>query len=134
MKRLACLLAGFSLAAVTIGAQEGKPPTVKEIMRRLHKDSACPNVIVRTELQDAQPDWAKVQGLAMDFVTLGTALGKNDPPRGERKSWTRLSGEYLDLAKTLDLAAQKKDRGAALAAHERLNKSCKGCHDAHRPN
>jgi cytochrome c556 len=139
MKRLAYPLGGLTLLAVLavgpVGAQGGKtPPSVKEIMKRLHQGSGAPNVIIRMELQDEQPDWAAVQRLSMDFVTLGAALGKNNPPKGDRQSWGKVSAQYLEAAQAMNAAAQKKDKPAALAAHTRLNQVCKTCHDAHRPN
>jgi hypothetical protein len=140
MKRLTGLLAGLalpvalSLATRPADAQGSKVPSVKEIMGRLHKGADSPLTKLRAELQDEQPDWALVQRGAMDFVTLGAALGKNAPPKGDKKSWAELSAKYLEQAKALDAAAQKKDKNAALAAHTRLNESCKDCHTAHRPN
>ena len=42
------------------------------------------------------------------------------------------SGAYVKNAKDLDVAAQQKDKRAAMAAQAKLAGSCKACHSAHR--
>lgn len=140
MKRGTYLVSGLGLLAAIIvssslaGAQAGKTPTIKEIMDKLHKGANSPLTTVRADLQAEATDWPEIQRQARSFVTLGAALGKNTAPRGEAASWTKLTAQYLDNAKALDTAAQKKDKAGAIAAHTRLNDSCKGCHNLHRPN
>ncbi|HXG08371.1 MAG TPA: cytochrome c [Gemmataceae bacterium] len=140
MKRWACGLVVLTVCGVLsqtegpAGAQGSRTPTVKEVMERLHKGANSPLTTIRADLQADLPDWPEVQKAAKDFVTLGAALGKNNPPKGDRQSWARLTAQYLENAKALDAAAQRRDQKAALVAHSRLNESCKGCHSAHRPN
>jgi hypothetical protein len=141
MKRLAWVtgllaLCGLLNLATTgpAGAQGSKTPPIKEVMKKLHAGANSPLTTLRADLQDEQPDWPTVQRATREFVTLGAALGKNNPPKGDKQSWAKLTAQYLEHAKALDTAAQRKDKRAALAAHTRLNDSCKGCHTAHRPN
>jgi hypothetical protein len=131
------VLAGLALFVLTTGpagGQGSKPPTIKEIMGKLHKGANSPLTTVRADLQAEQPDWAEIQRAAKNFVTFGTALTRNDPPKGDKQSWAKLTGGYLENARSLEAAAQRKNKVEAIAAHTRLNDSCKGCHSVHRPN
>jgi cytochrome c556 len=136
MKRWAWVAGVLGLLGVAglIGAQGNRTPSVKEVMGKLHKGANSPLTTVRADLQAKPPDWAEIQQAAKDFVTYWTALGKNNPPKGDKQSWAQLTSKYLENARALEAAAQKKDPKAALTAHTRLNDSCKSCHNAHRPN
>jgi len=137
MKRLANGLGvlaatALGLTALFTGPAAAKDPTIKEVMARLHKGANCPLILVKKELQGAQVDWDDVQKTSKEFVVLGGALAKNNPPRGARDSWTKLTRQYLEAAQALDAAAKKKDKTAALAAQAKLAGSCASCHKAHR--
>jgi hypothetical protein len=138
MKRLvalacvAAVLAAAVLATGPAGAQGDKAPTVKEIMGKAHKG---PNSVIATlgkELRADDPDWADIQKHTKELVTLGSGLAKNEPPKGEKASWQKLTQGYVTTARDLDAAAQRKDKNAATAAHKKLTGSCTGCHNAHR--
>jgi cytochrome c556 len=66
-------------------------------------------------------------------VELATALCKNQPPKGDRASWDKLTKQYLENAKKLNDAAAEHDRAAALAVRAKLGGSCTACHRFHRP-
>jgi cytochrome c556 len=63
---------------------------------------------------------------------LSKALGKNDPPKGDKKSWEKLTKDYLTNAEALQKAAADKDSKAAASSQMKLQNSCKSCHGAHR--
>lgn len=136
MKRLACMavMAGLVTATlqVSVGAQDQDNPSVKQIMRKLHKGSEAPLVMVKKDVQSNPPKWDDVKKLTKDFVILGAGLAKNDPPRGDKEHWTKVANEYFESAKAMDDAAQKEDKSAVLAARTTLMRSCKACHDAHQ--
>jgi hypothetical protein len=115
-------------------AQNAKPPTVKDIMKKVNfrDGSLCP--LLGRALKVEQPNWDEVQREAHQFATLADALGQNDPPRGDKASWQELTKSYIATAHELDNAAQRKDRNAALAAHAKLANpaTCNGCHKLHR--
>jgi hypothetical protein len=136
MKKSIYLGSGLMLAVVValspVGAQDNKAPTIKQVMKKLN---AGPNSITATigkELQDDPPVWDDIKKETQEYVKLVDALGKNDPPKGEKDSWTKLSKDYVDNAKALDEATQKKDKKAALAAHKKISAACMGCHMEHR--
>jgi hypothetical protein len=139
MKQVACLAGTLALLAGAVlvlnsGGAVAKDPTIKEIMTRLHKGANAPLFRLKKELQAPQPDWGDVQKTTREFASLGAALEKDEPPRGGKESWAKLTREYAGSARTLDEAAQRKDKPAALAAQARLAGTCMACHKAHRPN
>ena len=110
----------------------GGVPTIKKIMTRLTKGPRSLTPVIGQELHAEQPAWETIQGQTKEFVRLAEALGKNDPPKGGKESWAKLTAEYAESAEALDRAAQAKDRDAALAAHGKLERSCMPCHREHR--
>ena len=90
--------------------------------------------MVGKDLKADEPEWAAVQKKTKDWVPLATALGKNDPPKGEKKSWEKLTNQYLENVKALDAAAQKKDKEKALASHKKVTGMCASCHKIHKPS
>ncbi|MBL8794879.1 MAG: cytochrome C [Planctomycetia bacterium] len=128
-----------ALAAVILwtnaaDAQNGKTPSVKEAMAKLNKGpgSLCPQV--GKAIKAEAPNWDEIQKESKQVLVFADALVKNDPPRGDKASWDKLTKAYFASAKELDDAAQKKDKNGAAAAHAKLASSagCNGCHKAHR--
>ena len=137
MMRLAWLVGVLCVLAVglmLIPSAGAKDPTIKEIMGKLHKGANAPIGLIKKDLQEDDPDWDEIKKMTKDFVTLGAALGKNEPPMGETDSWKKLTKKYYDNAKALDDAAKGKDKRGALSAQAKLAGSCAACHRAHRPN
>jgi hypothetical protein len=138
MNRVWSVAAGLAVAAGVMvlgasGAREEKEPTIKEIMTKAHKGGDSLLSTVGKDLKAAEPDWADVQTKSKELVKLGTSLGKNTPPKGEKESWEQLTKAYLDCAKTLEAAADKKDKETAAAAQKKLTTMCMNCHMVHRP-
>jgi hypothetical protein len=127
-------LAALTFWLAAAGAQDGKTPSVKEVMKKLNaKDAAlCPTL--GKALKADAPNWDEVQQETRVFLVTAEALAKNDPPHGDRASWTKLTTAYIADAREMDSAAQKKDRNAALAAHAKLANpaTCNGCHKMHK--
>ena len=123
------LLVAASLLAV---AQDDKAPTIKQVMGKLHKGGTSSIAQLKTQLSAPSPNWETIQKTTKDFVILGAALAKNDPPKGSKESWQKLADTYFQNAKALDDAAKAQDLAAARAAHKRLQSSCKACHGAHK--
>jgi cytochrome c556 len=131
---VAALLSAVALASSRAGADDEKTPTIKEVMRKLHKGANAPLGKLKAQLKEKSPPWKAVQDEAKDFVTLGGALSKNDPPRGDKEAYKKLADAYFDNAKALDDAAQKEDATAAQGAFRKISGSCAACHKAHRPS
>jgi hypothetical protein len=138
MKRLSrvvttlALLTGMALLLSTSKADEEKTPTIKEIMIKAHKGGKSLIQTVGKELKADEPNWTDLQKKTKELVKLGTALGKNEPPKGEKASWEKLTKEYVKNAKALDEAAKKQDKTAALASQKKLTSACASCHKLHK--
>jgi hypothetical protein len=135
MKRLgvACITV-VCLTVVSWSARgQDVSTSTKDIMIRLHKGSGCLLATLGKELKSTSPPWPDVQKDVHEFVVLGQALGHNEPPRGDKGSWARLTGQYLENARAMEQAAQKQDKKGTLDARSRILGSCKTCHNAHKP-
>ena len=134
MKKLAIGMAAVASGITWLASQAGAQgtTTIKDIMGKLNKGptSLCPTL--GKQLKENAPSWDSIQKEAKEFVGLAEALGKADPPKGEKGSWAALTKEYVANARSLDAAAQKKDGPAAVAAHGKLAGACATCHKAHR--
>jgi hypothetical protein len=130
----AAVLAFVVLAGKSSGDPE-KTPTVKEIMGKAHKgpNSILPNV-AKDLRDDNGPDWDEIKKSAKELVSLGKNLSRNDPPKGEKASWEKLTKAYTEHAQALLSAAEKKNKSAAETAQKKLQSSCTGCHKMHRPS
>jgi cytochrome c556 len=137
MKRLVCVASVLALAATVdlilspIHAQEEKTPTIKAAMKKLHGGDSSLRPTIAKALKAEQPDWAEVQKATKEFSKLAASLTKNNPPQGDKASWETLTKAFVENAKAMDQAAQKKDKDGTKAAHAKLG-NCKSCHDAHR--
>jgi cytochrome c556 len=128
---VALVVSSLAYRASQAGA-EPETPTIKHVMNKLHKGANSPLSQLKGELAAPSPDWEKIQKTTKDFVILGAALAKNDPPKGDKESWKTLSDHYFAEAKVLDDAAHAKDQAAAQAAQKKLSASCKACHTPHK--
>jgi cytochrome c556 len=137
MKRMVCsgsLLALFAWMAIEgsfVGAAD-RSPTIKEIMGKLNKGPKSLTYVVGKELKEGEPDWSKIQKQTTSYVELARALGDQEPRKGSKDSWEKLSKAFADNAQALDQAAKKKDLSSAKQAHARLAGSCRTCHSAHK--
>lgn len=141
MKRLAfaaTVLAMFSLAFVgnTANAQKEKEKskghTIKEIMKLAHTDKAALIKTIDTDLKGAKVKWEDVHKKTTELVGLSDELAMAKPKKGDEESWKKVTGEYTDGAKKLDMAVEKKELAAAKMALATLRTSCKGCHALHK--
>jgi hypothetical protein len=128
---LAVLLLGLASWTQLI-AEDELESSIKEIMTKAHKGGNSLLATVGNDLKAADPDWEDVQKKTKELVKLGTALGKNEPPKGSKPSWEKLTKSYVDTAKELEAAVTAKEKKKAVAAHTKLTKMCAACHKAHK--
>jgi hypothetical protein len=110
----------------------GGPRPLKDIMVKLNKPPQSLLPQLGQELKADSPVWETIQPQTQEVVRLVTAMSQADPPRGNKDSWKTQTAAYLDSATALEKAAQAKDRDAAVAAQDKMAKSCMGCHREHR--
>ena len=138
MMRLLCVLIGLALllvgalALTPSRAADKENPSIKEIMTKAHKGGDSLIGKLGNELKAPDPDWAKIQEQTKVLVDLGTALGKNEPPKGDKESWEKLTKAYLDNARDMDAAAEKKDKVSTAADLQKVRGMCANCHKVHK--
>jgi hypothetical protein len=101
-------------------------------MAKLDRGPAALNKAIGKGLEADPPDWGTLQKQSSEYASLVAGLGKLEPSKGSPESWAKLTKAFAESAADLDHAAQVKDRGAALTAHEQLSGSCMECHREHR--
>jgi hypothetical protein len=132
---LVSALALLGLSSVALSqATRLKNATIKEIMTKAHKGGNALLTLLLRELGEDKQKWGEIQQQTAELVALAKLLAKNDPPRGDKDSWQKFTQQYLQNAKKLDDAAQRKDKQSASAARDKLGRSCTGCHRVHRPS
>jgi hypothetical protein len=117
---------GAPLAAATPGSN-------RYIMEKVGKGPEALTAKLGQALKAEAPNWTPLQSDAKEYATLAAALAKNEPTKGAKDSWTKLTGEFAMLAAELEKKAGAKDKTAATAAHAALAKACGACHQEHRP-
>ncbi len=127
---LAVLFAVALIAPTSVA--EDDAPSIKDIMNKAHKGGDSILSKLGKDLKAEKPDWDEIAALSKELVTLGSALGKNKPKKGDQESWDKLTKEYVETATALQAAAEKKEKKDAAAAQEKLSKSCMSCHKAHK--
>jgi cytochrome c556 len=138
MKSLICgvsmlaLIVASGLASRSAGAAD-ESATPEVVMKKLFAGKTSALATIKGAVKGPSPDWAKVKKAASTFAEYGPKLGDNDPPRGEKASWDKLTKALADASRELDSAAKKEDLAAANSVLKKLGGSCKGCHTAHRP-
>jgi hypothetical protein len=125
-------LAGLVMMEHGLVDAADRSPTIRQIMGKLNKGPKSLTFIVGKELKETEPDWSKMQQQTKSYVELARALADNQPPKGNRDSWEKLSRAFALNAETLDEAVKKKDLSSARQAHARLTGSCRNCHTAHK--
>jgi hypothetical protein len=114
-------------------AGRGPASPIRQIMDKINDRN--PNSLTKLldqELKADMPAWETIQPQAAEFAQLAADLGKLDPPRGSKESWSQLTTAFAESATALDKAAQAKDLKAARGADEKLGSACMECHKAHR--
>jgi cytochrome c553 len=137
MKKVLTVVTGLAVAAALatglgLTRADEKEPTIKEIMTKAHKGGDSIIEHLKKDLKEKDPDWAEIKTHGKELVDLGASLGKATPKKGDKASWEKLTKTYVDNAKALEAAADKKDSKASSASLQKLSTSCGGCHRVHK--
>jgi Cytochrome C' len=120
----------------TAGGMRGKsgpaPPGIKQIMGKVAKGPNSLTPVIGKELDLDPPPWESIQAQTKDYAQSASNLGKYDPPKGSKESWTKLTAAFAESAAELDRAAMAKNKETAKVAHDQLKNSCNACHQEHR--
>jgi hypothetical protein len=126
------LIGAVAALAGAASADDEKLPTIKEIMKKANNQKTGLLGKLKTNLAKPDPDWSVISKDSSALVVLAEALVKDEPRKGDQKSWARLTAAYLKSAKELSDASEKKDLEKAQTAQKALSSSCTNCHRAHK--
>jgi hypothetical protein len=102
------------------------------MMERIGKGKKSLSASIKAGLEAEKPEWDKLQPLTEELARITGDLGKEDPPRGSKESWVKLTGTFDNSTKELDKAVHAKDLEKARAAQKTFSGSCSTCHRAHK--
>jgi cytochrome c556 len=129
------LLGAMALAVVllvgAVGAADDKPPSISDVMKKVNGKAGLGKSVGNAAKAKAV-DWDDVQKKTKEIAEQIEFLGKNEPPKGSKESWEKLTKTYVEAVKKLDEAAKKKDKDALTATQMTIGGSCRTCHTAHR--
>lgn len=111
------------------GRQRGP---IGEVMSKLGRKGQSLTEIIGNQLKTEPTPWDTIQPQAIEYVQLASSLSNYNPPRGDKESWAKLTGDFSKTATDLEQAIKAKDKTVALTVHHALQASCKTCHDAHQ--
>ena len=140
MNKLFCVVLVLSVTTLSSLANrfarsdDEKTPTIKEVMQKLHKGPNADLAKLKKDLAASSLDWKEIGEKTKEFETYGAALGKNDPPKGEKDDWKKLADAYFENAKKLNAAAKSEDADGVKTAVSKISNSCAACHKAHKPS
>jgi cytochrome c556 len=133
MSKWAGLAAAVAVCGL-VGLSAGAYPdaSIHDVMEQAHKPTKGLRALIGTEVAKPKPDWTEVQKMSKEYVMLAAALGKNDPPKGDKLSWKKMTSGFESAVKALDVAAGKKDANGVKAASKKIGDACMPCHKLHR--
>lgn len=131
LRRALVLFAGVgALALAANAADDAKPTSVKEIMKKGHAGTKSILAGVKTQVKAGQ--WEEAANGAKTLKVFGEALGELKPSKGEDESWKKHAATYKTNTAAVAEAVEKKDASAANAALGKIGASCMGCHKEHK--
>ena len=131
LARFGVLAMAFAFVTTLAVAGAVDNPDIETIMKKVNGKNGLHKAIA-TDLKAANIDWDAEQKKSKEYYDLASSLGKNDPPKGDKKSWEKLTKSYADNAKSLNESCEKKDKPGANTALNKIQGSCMACHKAHR--
>jgi cytochrome c556 len=129
-------LAGVFALTVAFGAvlaedkKNEKVPDIEKIMEDAHGKDGLRAKIAAAHKANKLDDAKKP---VEEWVKLAGALGKNEPPKGEKDSWKKMTGTYEKSVKDLAAAVKGDKADGVKTAMAAIGRSCAGCHKAHKP-
>jgi len=117
-------------SAATAGQKDEKVPDISEIMIKGHKGTDA--YLAKIKGTAKAGNWDDAEKYAKTLAFFGENLGKNKPPKGDAKSWEKLTQAYASSTKAVHKGTQDKDVKAVNKGLGAIGMSCGGCHKAHK--
>jgi hypothetical protein len=110
----------------------GKAGPIHEIMVKLAKGPESLAGTMEEELKSDPPLWDKLKPQAKAYVELVASVAKENPPKGSKESWAKLTSAFSNSAVALQKAIDAKDKDGAVAVQKTIAESCMACHHEHK--
>ncbi len=121
------------VGAVAFATFDDEKYETETIMKNVfNKKSGKFSSVLKKQVEASPTDWEAIQKTTEEINKYGKVLSKNDPEKGSKESWKKLSEKFGENTKALDDAADAKDLDKVKASQKAIGGSCKACHDAHR--
>ena len=121
----------FTAGAILAEPRPAEPVGIEEIMKKGHAGKKSLLNGVKAGVKEEK--WDTLTDTAKSLKTFGEDLGKNKQEKGDDASWKKLSAEYATNMTAIADGIEKKDAKATNDALAKMSKSCKTCHDQHKP-
>jgi cytochrome c556 len=128
---LGAMAVAVGLLVGVVGAADDKPPSISDVMKKVNGKAGLGKAVGKA-LTGATVDWDDVQKKTKEIAEQIEFLSKNEPPKGSKESWEKLTKAYAEAVRKLDEAAKKKDKAGVTATQTTIGGSCRSCHTAHR--
>jgi len=119
------------LAFGTATADE-KVPNIKKIMQTVAGSKKEKGLCAKCAEAGKAAKWDDAQTLSKSLSECVANLPKNACPKGDEKSWEKLSKAFAEQAKVIEKAASDKDAKKLGEAVGAFTKACGECHKAHK--
>ena len=121
----------FTAGAILAEPRPADPMGIEDIMKKGHAGKKSLLNVVKAGVKEEK--WDSLTDTAKSLKSFGEDLGKNKPEKGDDASWKKLSAEYATNMTGIAAGIEKKDAKATNDALATMGKSCKACHDQHKP-
>ena len=121
----------FTAGAILAEPRPLEVTGIEEIMKKGHAGKKSLLNVVKAGVKEEK--WDGLADPAKTLKKYGEELGKNKPDKGDDASWKKLTTEYGATMTAIADGIEKKDQKATNEALGKMSKSCKACHDQHKP-
>lgn len=132
-RRMAALCAVGGIALVLAVGVSAKPTadswSIEDVMKKVTSKKGA---VAKANAAVKDGKWEDAAKVSKDIKKGGEDLGKNEPHKGDKDSWKKLTKTFADNTKAMVDAIDKKDKDAFEKASKAIGGSCKTCHDSHK--
>lgn len=134
IRKAGLVFAGVAGLVITLGGAIGqdKEIDVHDIMHVVGGTKKEKGACAKCAAAGKGMQWDEARKYAKQLAECGTAIGKSMCPKGDPKSWEKLSKRFDEQTQAIAKAADAKDAKAFNAAIVAFTSSCKECHKSHK--
>src|SRR6478672_1035890 len=101
LARFGVLAMAFAFVTTLAVAGAVDNPDIETIMKKVNGGKGLQKALNK-DLQASTVNWEEAGKKSKEIQELVDSLGKNEPPKGDKKSWEKLTKDYAANAKALN--------------------------------